>query len=126
MLEFLIQRNSVIVIFCFHCMAELRAMRWRVILAMTVGLAPAIPAAAELPPRAVLIVDETDPGKSAPTTFSATLRATLDAITPHVAVYGDNLDLSQFAGPRQEEILRRYLQEKYRDIKKNIVTYISA
>jgi ABC-type uncharacterized transport system substrate-binding protein len=96
------------------------------IAATMASLAPAISAAAEPRPRAVLIIDETDPGKSAPTTFSATLRVTLDAITPHVAVYGDSLDLSQFAGPRQEDILRRYLQEKYRDIHFGAVAAIGA
>jgi signal transduction histidine kinase len=96
------------------------------IVAMTAGLAPVISVAAESLPRAVLIIDETDPGKSAPTTFSATLRATLDETTPHVAVYGDNLDLSQFAGPRQEEILRQYLQEKYRDIHFGVVAAVGG
>jgi signal transduction histidine kinase len=112
--------------FGIHCIAQLRAMRWLVVVAVTAALAPAICASAETPPRAVLIIDETDPGKSAPTTFSATLRATLDAVTPHVAVYGDSLDLSQFAGPRQEEILRRYLQEKYRDIHFGVIAAIGA
>jgi signal transduction histidine kinase len=96
------------------------------IVATMAALAPAISAAAEPLPRAVLIIDETDPGKSAPTTFSATLRVSLDAITPHVAVYGDSLDLSQFAGPRQEDILRRYLQEKYRDIHFGAVAAVGA
>jgi signal transduction histidine kinase len=109
-----------------HCTANRRAARWLMMVAMTAGLAPAISAAAEPPPRAVLIIDETDPGKSAPTTFSATLRATLDEATPHVAVYSDNLDLSQFAGPRQEEILRRYLQEKYRDIHFGVIAAVGA
>jgi signal transduction histidine kinase len=109
-----------------HCTANRRAARWLMIVAMTAGLWPAISVAAESLPRAVLIIDETDPGKSAPTTFSATLRATLEQTTPHVAVYGDNLDLSQFAGPRQEEILRRYLQEKYRDIHFGVIAAVGA
>jgi ABC-type uncharacterized transport system substrate-binding protein len=109
-----------------HCTTHWRAARWLTIVAITAGLAPAISSAAEPPARAVLIIDETDPGKSAPTTFSATLRAALDVITPHVAVYGDSLDLSHFAGPRQEEILRRYLQEKYRDIKFGVVAAVGA
>ena len=112
--------------FGINCIAQLRAMHWLVIVAMTAALAPAICAAAEPAHRAVLIIDETDPGKSAPTTFSATLRATLDAVTPHVAVYGDNLDLSQFVGPRQEDILRRYLQEKYRDIHFGVIAAVGA
>src|SRR5580700_1124267 len=112
--------------FGIHCLAQLHAMRWPLVVAMTIALASATCAAADSPPRAVLILDETDPGKSAPTTFSATLRATLDAVAPHVAVYGDSLDLSQFAGPRQEEILRRYLREKYRDIRFGAIAAIGA
>ena len=103
-----------------------RAVRSLMVVAMTAGLPPAISAGAEPRARAVLIIDETDPGKSAPTTFSATLRATLDAFTPHVAVYGDSLDLNQFSGPRQELILRRYLQEKYHDIHFGVIAAIGA
>ena len=55
-------------------------------------------------PRAVLIIDESDPSGGAPTTFSATLRETLDDFTPHVAVYGETLDLRRFSGPNQEAI----------------------
>src|SRR5580700_2852692 len=112
--------------FCLHCSAQLHAVRWLMIVAITAGLAPAISSAAEQPQRAVLIIDEADPGKGGPTTFSATLRATLDDFTPHVAVYGDSLDLSRFAGPRQEEILRRYLQEKNSDIRFGLIAAVGA
>ena len=67
-------------------------------------------------PRAVLIIDESDPGSGAPTTFSTTLRMTLNQATPRVGVYGETFDLGRFAGPRQGEFLRRYLQAKYHDI----------
>jgi signal transduction histidine kinase len=109
-----------------HCTAHRRAVRSLLIVAMTAGLAPAISAAADPPQRAVLIIDEADPGKGGPTTFSATLRATLDDFAPHVAVYGDSLDLSRFAGSRQEEILRRYLQEKYSDIHFGVIAAVGA
>jgi signal transduction histidine kinase len=103
-----------------------RAMCWLLIVAVTACLVPTISSAAEPPRRTVLIVDEADPGKGGPTTFSATLRAALDGFAPHVAVYGDSLDLSRFAGPRQEEILRRYLQEKYRDIHFGVIAAVGA
>ena len=109
-----------------HCTAQLHALRWLMIVAMTACLAPAISAAAEPAQRAVLIIDEADPGKGGPTTFSATLRATLDNFAPHIAVYGDSLDLSRFAGSRQEEILRRYLQEKYSDIHFGLIAAVGA
>src|SRR5262245_8302973 len=81
-------------------------------------------AAAAARPRAVLIIDESDPSGGAPTTFSATLRATLDDATPHVAVYGETLDLSRFAGPRQEAILRTYMQEKYSDVRFGVIAAV--
>jgi hypothetical protein len=66
-------------------------------------------------PRAVLIIDEADPSSGTPTTFSSTLRESLNKVQPHIVVYGETLDLSQFSESRQEEILRTYVQEKYRD-----------
>jgi signal transduction histidine kinase len=78
--------------------------------------ATAIAGGAGEPQRAVLIIDEADPGTGAPTIFSATLRRTLNQATPHVGVYGETLDLGRFAGPWQEELLRSYLQAKYHDI----------
>jgi signal transduction histidine kinase len=120
------QRNNVIVMFYICCSAQVHAVRWLMIAAITAGLAPAISSAAEQPRRAVLIIDEADPGRGGPTKFSATLRATLDEFAPHVAVYGDSLDLSRFAGPRQEEILRRYLQEKYSDIHFGVIAAVGA
>ena len=68
------------------------------------------------PPRAVLIIDESDPGSGAPTVFSTTLRTTLNQARPRVGVYGETLDLRRFAEPKQKELLRRYLQAKYQDI----------
>ena len=80
------------------------------------GFMSVTPAAAEPRSRAVLIIDESDPSNGAPTTFSRTLRATLNEFTPHVVTYGETLDLGRFAGPRQDDILRSYLLEKYRDL----------
>jgi len=66
-------------------------------------------------PRAVLIIDESDPSNGTPTTFSRTLREFLRSEQPYIAVYGETLNLSQFSESRQEEILRTYIQEKYKD-----------
>jgi signal transduction histidine kinase len=93
-------------------------------LALIFGIAAAPPAAAEPPPRAVLIIDESDPGNGAPTTFSRTLRETLNEFTPHVGVYGETLDLSRFAGARQEDVLHGYLQEKYRDLNFGVIVAV--
>jgi hypothetical protein len=77
-------------------------------------------------PRAVLVIDESDPSSGAPTTFSATLRATLSNFKPSVAVFGETLDLSRFAGPTQEAILRTYVQQKYNDVRFGIVVAVGA
>jgi ABC-type uncharacterized transport system substrate-binding protein len=81
-------------------------------------------AAAEPRSRAVLIIDESDPSSGAPTTFSRTLRNTLNVYKPHVATYGETLDLSLFAGPRQDDILRSYLSEKYRDLRFGVIVAV--
>jgi signal transduction histidine kinase len=73
------------------------------------------------PPRAILIIDESDPSNGAPTTFSSTLRDSLNRVHPHIAVYGETLDLRQFSDSRQEAILRSYVQEKYRDVDLGLV-----
>jgi signal transduction histidine kinase/ABC-type uncharacterized transport system substrate-binding protein len=77
-------------------------------------------------PRAVLVIDESDPSSGAPTTFSATLRATLSNFKPSVAVFGETLDLSRFAGPTQEAILRTYVQQKYNDVRFGVVVAVGA
>ena len=112
--------------FGIRCTARLHAVPLLMIVALSAGSQLAISAATEPLPRAVLIIDESDPGKGGPTTFSATLRATLDNFTPHVAVYGESIDLSRFDGPRQDEILRRYLQERYRDVPFGVIAAVGA
>ena len=79
---------------------------------------------AEPLPRAVLIIDESDPSSGAPTTFSATLRKTLSNVTPNVAVFGETVDLSQFEDPWQQAILRTYVQQKYNDVRFGVVVAV--
>jgi signal transduction histidine kinase len=83
-------------------------------------------AMAEPLPRAVLILDESDPSGGAPTTFSATLRTTLSNVTPNVAVFGETVDLSQFEDPWQQGILRTYVQQKYNDVRFGVVVAVGA
>jgi signal transduction histidine kinase len=94
---------------------------WFLALSATLTSAVAVPL-----PRAVLIIDESDPSSGAPTTFSATLRATLSNFKPSVAVFGETLDLSRFAGPTQEAILRTYVQQKYNDVRFGVVVAVGA
>jgi signal transduction histidine kinase len=92
-------------------------VRFHILVWLVVGMFMSTLAGAEPFSRAVLIIDQSDPSSGAPTTFSSTLRTSLNGFTPHVAVYGETLDVGRFAGPRQDEILRNYLREKYRDVR---------
>jgi signal transduction histidine kinase len=89
-------------------------------------LAALTPAVAAPLPRTVLIIDESDPSSGAATTFSATLRTTLGDFQPHVAVFGETLDLSRFAGLKQEAVLHTYAQEKYSDVRFGVVVAVGA
>ena len=97
----------------------------RIALALFLAATP-VPnsATAETQPRAVLIIDQSDPSSGEPTLFSSTLRQTLDDADPHVAVYGETLDLSRFAGPRQEAILRPYMEAKYNDVRFGVIAAV--
>jgi signal transduction histidine kinase len=101
----------------------MRALLIVLLLTATAALTSAV--AAPLP-RAVLIIDESDPSSGAPTIFSATLRATLSNVKPSVAVFGETLDLSRFSGPKQEAILRTYIQQKYSDVGFGVVLAVGA
>jgi signal transduction histidine kinase len=81
---------------------------------------------AEPLPRAVLIIDESDPSSGAPTTFSSTLRTTLSNFKPSVAVFGETVNLSQFEDPWQQRILRTYVQQKYSDVRFGIVVAVGT
>ena len=102
---------------------KMRAFRVNWVLAVTVTLTSA--AAAPLP-RAAFIIDESDPSGGIPTTFSATLRTTLRNSTPRVAVFGETLDLTRFADPKQELLLRTYVQQKYSDVRFDVIVAVGA
>jgi ABC-type uncharacterized transport system substrate-binding protein len=102
---------------------EMRALLIASLLAVSATLTSAV---ASPSPRAVLIIDESDPSSGAPTTFSATLRATLTNFRPSVAVFGETLDLSRFASPQQEAILRTYVQHKYSDVRFGVIVAVGA
>jgi len=82
-------------------------------------------AAAPLP-RSVLIINEPTPSGDAPTTFSPTLKATLNNSRPHVAVFDETVDMSRFDEPKQEAILRTYIMQKYGDVRFGIIVAVGA
>jgi hypothetical protein len=71
--------------------------------------------------RTALIINEPHPSGDAPTTFSATLKATLNNSRPHVAVFDETVDMSRFDEPNQEAILRTYITQKYSDVRFGII-----
>ena len=99
---------------------EMRVLLIAWLLAVSATLTPAV--AAPLP-RTVLIIDEADASSGGPTTFSATL-ATLSKFRPSIAVFGETLDLSRFADPTQEAILRTYVQQKYSDVRIGVIVAV--
>ena len=90
------------------------------------GASISAPSVAASPTRTVLIISETDPSGGGPTQFSATLQLALDEATPHVAVYSEALDLSRFAEPRQEAILRTYVNEKFSDVHFGLIVAVGS
>ena len=70
-------------------------------------------AAAQLP-RSVLILDQSDTDSAWYNPFSLAFRSTLHAKSAaRVSVYSEHLDLSRFGGPRHDELMRRYLRDKF-------------
>jgi signal transduction histidine kinase len=88
----------------------------RIAIMLTTGVAPTTSLAAEALPRSVLILDQSDADSAWYAPFSSALRSTLRAgSNERISVYAEHLDLSRFASPRHDELLRTYLQDKFRE-----------
>src|SRR5262249_10001912 len=84
--------------------------------AVIAGLGPAAGAESEPLPSSVLILNQTRAGLPWFAAFSATFEAILNAgPVNRFSVYSENLDLNRFPGTQHQEVLRTYLQNKYRD-----------
>jgi formate hydrogenlyase transcriptional activator len=92
------------------------AIRWltRFVVASIVLLAFPIAGAAAQLPRSVLILDQSGRDSVWFDAFFSAFRSTLDTqSTARVSVYSEHLDLSRFRGARHDELLRRYLRDKF-------------
>src|SRR5262245_59189486 len=90
---------------------------WRSILLFAMATVLTRPAAAESPPRSVLILDQSDADSAWYSAFSTAFRSTLNAAasgTP-VSIYTEHLDLSRFGNARHDEVLLAYLRDKFRE-----------
>lgn len=97
-----------------------RPIMMRSILALTIALAAVWTsshcAAAELRPRSVLVLDQSEPRGPFYFQIYTGIRAELDPDTrAHTSLFAENLDLSRFNGKDYEESLQAHLKQKYRD-----------
>jgi len=86
------------------------------VVALIAGLGPAARAESEPLPSSVLILNQTRAGLPWFAAFSAAFESILNAgPVNRFSVYSENLDLNRFPGTQHQEVLRTYLQNKYRD-----------
>jgi hypothetical protein len=73
-------------------------------------------------PRSVLVIDQFEPASAASEALLSAFRSTLkDNAAAPISIYIENLDLGRFKGPRFEDAVYAYFQEKYRDIPIGII-----
>jgi signal transduction histidine kinase len=92
------------------------AIRWlnRVVVASLVVLGSALVGPAAQLPRSVLILDQSARDSVWFDAFFSGFRSTLNTTSAvRVSVYSEHLDLSRFGGARHDELLRRYLRDKF-------------
>src|SRR5215467_12758846 len=86
------------------------------VVVLIAGLGPAAGAESEPLPSSVLILNQTRAGLPWFAAFSAAFESILNAgPVNRFSVYSENLDLNRFPGTQHQEVLRTYLQNKYRD-----------
>jgi signal transduction histidine kinase len=84
------------------------------LLAAAIALTAILQPAAAEPPRAVLLLDQSDPNAPWGIGFRSAFRSTVGK-SPSIAVYIELADLGRFGTPEYEVLLREYLRGKYRD-----------
>src|SRR5262249_4920798 len=78
--------------------------------------ANADPRAEQVPPRSVLILDQSTSLRPWPAGIIAGIRSVLDSSAgPPMALYVEHLDLHRFNGSEYQDSLRQHFSEKYRD-----------
>ena len=88
----------------------------RIAILLTAGLSPAASWAADPLPPSVLIYDQGLAASPWYVDFFAAFRSTLNAGSERrFSVYSEHLDFNRFPGTQHHEVLRTYLQNKYRD-----------
>lgn len=84
-------------------------------------------AGAELRPRSILVLDQSEPRGPFYFQIFAGIRAELNADAhPLTSLYAENLDLSRFNGKDYEDSLQRHLMQKYRDSNVGAIVAVGA
>lgn len=82
---------------------------------------------AELRPRSILVLDQSEPRGPFYFQIFTGIRAELDPDTrAHTSLYAENLDLSRFNGKGYEESLQRHLKQKYQDRNLGVIVAVGA
>src|SRR5262245_17893524 len=86
----------------------------RVVVASILVLGSPMAGAAASLPRSVMILDQSGRDSVWFDLFFSAFRSTLNPKSAmHVSVYSEHLDLSRFGGGQHDELLRRYLRDKF-------------
>jgi signal transduction histidine kinase len=84
-------------------------------------------AGAELRPRSILVLDQSETrGPFYYQLFSGLREVVTRDARPNTTLYAENLDLSRFKGAAYEQSLQRYLSEKYQDRPIGVVVAVGA
>jgi signal transduction histidine kinase len=84
-------------------------------------------AGAELRPRSILVLDQSEPRGPFYFQIFTGIRAELNADTrAHTSLYAENLDLSRFNGKDYEDSLQRHLKQKYRDSSVGVIVAVGV
>jgi signal transduction histidine kinase len=99
----------------------------RLAVALTVLWASTCCAGAEVRPRSILVLDQSElRGPFYYQLFSGLSEVVSKETRSHTTLYAENLDLSRFSGAAYEQSLQRYLKEKYRDRPIGVVVTMGA
>src|SRR3974377_1887675 len=97
-----------------------------IIICLVLVVATLTSTAAAPMPRTALIINKPNPSGDTPTTFSATLKATLNNATTEFSFYDETGEMSRFDESNQEAILRTYIMQKYGDVRFGIIVAVGA
>jgi signal transduction histidine kinase len=114
------RRSPILVISIVYRLGLARRLKmsnaWRLIVLLPICLYPRMLVAAELPARAILVLEQSDERGPFDADVVAGLRSTINANpTGPLSIYVENLNLDRFGGATYERSLQGHLLVKYED-----------